>query len=597
MRRVNILRACPPAPKKRRESSAASEDRIRRVATSLAKRRLVFDDSGDAETACRSDNLTPPVSEDLEKDDSPVALPLADIPSPEGVATGSLGTDGLPEDCEGRDTACACDPLDRLLHCVEMMPSRPSGGRYCPVCHKERIRPLPASGQLGTPDHGSAEFCTHTSGSSEGVLLPNIPGLTCDVSIFKNLKCPMLRHDADGQGFWPVYVPKSESMCQNVCDAIGMLGPGSLAGKGAFGEVWRTRDGLRAAKKSKRMAEVLTTVWLSGVVRAKAANRGSRGNNIHFGILTSIDCCLRHRVTTSVYMYSDMYHYQGWSVNGVASYKRAFFGLANGLRFLSFECRISHLDITPMNILMQINPDFPHDIENAVLCDYSLSEPHPELNGKCVVVFQETMTAKLLPDSTFKLCESYHPAFRPAPLQRLVATNPHGLFPDGDVGRYCTAELCALANVAIFCLVRALDSRGVSVVMRLHEGMLFGSASAACEALERGDMQKYSYECLMILAKQLAYARLVLEEPCTNAIKKTSRFVNLTFRKQWSTDFRSTYATAYQAMSKDMLVGNLRVMMLSDCGSQLIGALRDAMQIASEGDLNVDPCTIFRSSP
>lgn len=596
MRRANILRACPPAPKKRRESIGASEDRRRRVETSRAKRRLVFDNNVDAETAYRPDELTPPVSEDLEVEDSPAALPLTDIPSPEGVAAGSLGTDELPEDCEEHNIACACDPLDRLLHCVEMMPSKPSGGRYCPVCHKERVRPLPSSGQLGTPIHESTEFCTHTSGSSENVLLPNIPGLTCDVSFFKNLRCPMLRHGTECHGFLPVYVPKSETMCRDVCDAIGLMGPGALAGKGAFGEVWRTRDGLRAAKKSKRTAEVLTTVWLSGVVRARAASRGSLGNNIHFGILTSIDCCLRHRVTTSAYMFSDMYHYQGWSVNGVPSYKRAFFDLADGLRFLSLECHISHLDITPMNILIQINPDFSCDIESAVLCDYSLSEPHPKLNGKCVVVFQETMTAKLLPDSTFKLCESYHPAFRPAPLQRLVAANPHGVFPDGNTGRYCTAELCALANVAIFCLARALDSRGVSKVMRLHEGMLFESASAACEALERGDMQKYSHECLMILAKQLAYARLVLEEPCTNAIKKISRFVNLTFKKQWSDEFRSAYATTYQAMNKNMLASNLQVMMLSDCGAQLIGALRDAMQIASEGDLNVDPCTIFRSS-
>lgn len=585
---------CPPAPKKTFPKRPQSPRQGRcDLAVSRAKRRLVFDDPVDGVTARDRDNVTPPAQIFLETENPPDAAPLSDL-SP----TGRIALDARARGESGEeDVVCACDPLERFLHCVEMMPTRADGRRYCPVCHKGRVRSLPNSADLGSPSSMSEDVCQHTSGSSETTLLSHVPNLTCDVNRFKGLKHPMLYRTDDDKGFWPVYVPRDDGICKAVCDTLDNMHSGSLAGRGAFGEVWRTKDGMHAAKKSKRLAEVMITVWLSGVVRSKAAELGSAGNNVHFNILPSIGCCVRHRVTTSVFFYSDMYHYQGWSPDGIASYRRAFFELAGGLRFLSFDCHVSHLDITPMNILVQTDPDFPYNIQKAVLCDYSLSEPHPPLSGKCVVVLQETMTAKVLPPSTFKLCESYHPAFRPIPLQRLVAANPQAVFPDGDTNRYCVAELCALANVAIFCLVRALDRRGVPKVMRIHEAMLFNAATAACNALEKGDMRAYAHSCLMILARQLSYAKLVLEEPSTSTVKKTCRFVDATFRQQWVEDFNASHVQSYQMMNRDMIRDNLTLVTLSTAGLQLIEALRVAVRVATENDLDVDPHTIFASDP
>lgn len=509
---------------------------------------------------------------------------------------------------------CTCNSVERFLHCYENMLPRVGirdrshrGGsgatrrrreaparRLCPVCHRTKVRRLPGSQELSCREPQlDAPWCEHTSGSVCGELLyTGIDGMVCDVSFFKQISAPMLHIHPDCPDFHAVYVPHMKDMCRRVCEVLPWLSSDRQIGRGAFGEVWLVNR-RHVAKKSKEVSEVVLTAWVSGVIRARAQSRGVHGEGVHMNLLTPTACCLRHHVTTGSYISMDLMRFDRWSLRGLRSYRNAFGELAEALKFLSLECRVSHFDITPMNILVVCGRNAGYEFDKLVLCDYSLTEPHPDLEDKCVVVFEETRTVKRLPASIFKLSECYHPAFRPIPLQRIVAANPFALFPNGSTQRYCVAELCALANVLLFCMVRFLDQRGMDKVKETHETGLFDASSNACVAMESGDLSMYARCCLEILARQLGYMHLVFGESAATVVDRTCWYVDMYCRRAWAFDFRNRYVNICRDMDRSCVLENVERVLADADGSKLMSTLREMMTIVSEADMSVDPMPLF----
>lgn len=610
-KRPNILRrrsspTCPPAPKKCR-SVSLSQDIDVRLSLSSVRRRLIFDDEPEVPLLSipdspassiqplKLDDVTGQIAETVEEPDDRRADPaVLDIVAVVGVNGAVDETPRSPSDSDADSEPCLCDPLERSLFCVEMMATRRDGRRYCPVCNRDKTRTL----AIGSPGEHSGG-CEHTSGSmEETVLFTSIPGLHCDPKRFGNLRSPMLITEPRSPDFRVVYVPYDENVCRDVCETLDGPGTHVRIGRGAFGEVFQLPDRRTAAKRSTRVSEVHITAFVTGVIRARAqASAAIEGRSgVVMNLLASFACCLRHGITTARFVSGDLYHYEHWTPGEAANYHRVFCELGDAIRFLGLECHISHLDITPMNILVETDHFPPYHIERLILCDYSLSEPYPMYNGLCALVFQETRTVRLLPYSRYKLCESYHPAFRPIPLQKLVAANPQAVFPAGGNNRYCTAELCALANVVIFCLARAMDERGPATVRRLHENALFETASAACEAMESERATAYANACLVLMAKQLAYAQAVLGESVMEpAVEKAHRYVRDTFRSSWVEEFRVAHADSQRTMDVDRMAKNARRMRDNPAGSALLASAERALNIVLDRDLDVDPHTLFQA--
>ncbi|AAK57140.1 T97 [Tupaiid betaherpesvirus 1] len=489
---------------------------------------------------------------------------------------------------------CTCTSLERALHCRELM-RRSSAHRYCPVCHHERLLSLPRtpgaeSDGLRTP----AAPCSHTSGSNDQLIWTD-QDLYFQVSVFSGLTAPLLHETPATAGYLTVYVPRAERDCEEVCHSLESLGPERRVGRGAFGEIWLLRNGTQVAKKADRVAETVITTWISGMVRARAREPGSFGGSVFHQLLAATSCCLVHNLTVAAYFPLDLYHFKGWNVDGLASYRRAFTGLAEGIRFLNHECKVSHFDIAPTNILVVPSRTCPGVLEHAVLCDYSLSEPHSDFNRRCVVVFEQTKTARVLEDSRQRICECYHPAFRPVPLQRIVVINPHATFPVGARNRYSVAELCALGNVALFCLARLLDERGEDFVRYSCENALFRVAGSACRAMEADDLRSYSDRCLRILAHQLAYIHAVLGDMASGIVTRTQRYVQVQCDPIKMRGFQKAYAEAGRLMPVACYIKRSEEMMSTPDGVALLEQLQKVFAVSSVEDLDVDAHTLFQA--
>lgn len=644
---------CPPAPRKNRKRRSLSLAGADDAGVRHVRRRLCFDcegcfplPSGSGDGGADRDPKPPACRSGLSEA-SPVAGSGTDGDSGRGEGGGGgegeeeeeeeeedpeeprfrVGFPPSPGALQCREVLCCCCEATtamaerRHLHhhhhhqpAARSPPSPPhrldrrAGKRDdCAVCgawgsEEERRRAAGgASVEIGR-GFGAAEAeallerdCG--SGSVENVIVTQVDGLHCDGSIFKGITEPYLYQSPLSPRFLSVYVPHREELCAEFCERVCLLDKDHHLGKGAFGSVYAFCAKRVAAKVAHRTRDMVLDAWISGVVRARSRDFGSRQSSIYNNLLIPSACCVRHRLTVSSVFDTDMFHYNGWSVAGVVSYKAAFFGLADGLRFLSLECGVSHFDVTPMNILVDVDRRCPWNIERAVLCDYSLSEPHPQHRGLCVVILEETRTARRLQPSRYRISECYHPAFRPLPLQLLAALNPRGNFDRRGSPQYCVAELAALGNVMNFCMARVLDQRGLGHVKSVGENMLFRTATMACTALERENAADYAQSCLLIVARQLAYAQHVLGEQLTSAqAVRVQRFVEARFSEAWARKFKAYLSEGCSLMSHAYVKKNLDITRTKAAGATLLAEMAKVARVCFEEDLNADP-RLFIADP
>ncbi|AEV80792.1 tegument serine/threonine protein kinase [Aotine betaherpesvirus 1] len=498
-------------------------------------------------------------------------------------------------------------PTESFLRCYERLEdSVPlSEDSNCPICCR-RERGLRSSssmtralltavdesddGEREDDEDSSPGGCGHTYSNEHHIVTP-LRNLRCDPTLFYGLHGPREHSTTLNSPYVLVYAPKAADFCDTVCRAVDLGDEDHRLGQGSFGEIWPL-DESRVIKIAKKHSETILTVWLSGVARYRAGGP-EREDGVYRSLLTATGACLLHNVTVLSRFQTDMYHHDVWTLEAIPSYRAAFHSLADAVRFLNHDCDVSHLDITPMNVLIDVSPQKPGEIVRVALCDYSLCEMHPTCGRRGAVVFQETQTARPLPACMHRLRECYHPAFRPVPLQKLVTLNPHARFPVGSPQRFCAAEMVALANVLLFCLARVLDRRGLEAVRRGPEHMLFQHAAVACRALDAGDVTACSGACLMILAAQLSYLSYLLGDVAAPTICRLHRFVESRFDDQQVAAFQKYCQECSRVMDYGSIRKNLDKLLNTAHGLYLYDVVRRAARFTSIDDLDCDCRTIF----
>lgn len=555
----------PRAPKKPPRRRALSE--IASVSNDV-KRRLVFD--ADNGTVC-VDN-----KESVEGDKE-----IVEISGDEG----SEGTENAITHCVH---TCVCTPSARHLLCCELVSLDDSVSvAKCPFCER---------GARSVP--GSDDSFKPTTWSDENCIVSPFPGLKCYVSTFDSVKHPVLLET--GGKYLPVYAPRPSSFCKTRChmkDAASSV----LLGKGSFGKVLRLRDDRTALKVSGgSIDETLLNVWISGVVRARAQDAGFAGDfdeSVYCNILVATGSCLQHNLVSFAAFDRDMYNYRGWHFSGLPSYRRAFTGIADGLRFLNLRCGIAHFDITPMNFLINVDPSDDRHIERAVICDFSLSQYHGDdgnRDGRCVVVFEETKTVRALTKSTFYLTDIYHPAFKPLYLQKLCTMRPRMQFPNPTEKRLCVADLCALGNVVAFCLVRVLDERGQFKVRMTSEDALFSTARKTCDALARHCIDDIGNMCSLVIPRQLAYFATVLgSSEVEGTVSRLCDFFAAESDEEAPERFRIVYKRARGEIDGSYMIRLLQSALKTDDGRYLVENVRRTCLTLEDEDLDKDPYSLF----
>ncbi|AKI29753.1 tegument serine/threonine protein kinase [Mandrillus leucophaeus cytomegalovirus] len=455
----------------------------------------------------------------------------------------------------------------------------------------EEYDDYPACSQTSEASVNDDHEAVHCTCSNDQVITTSIRGLVCDASFFARITQPELCEMA--VTYLLVYVPKDQHFCQRVCYAVDMSDPQKRIGCGSFGEVWPL-DRHNVVKIARKHNETILSAYMSGLIRTRAGPLAEENTGVYHGLMTATGCCLMHNITLYTRFHIDLFHYEDWDLTSVTSYRRAFHHLADGIKFLNHTCKVCHFDISPMNVLINVNPHYPSEILHAVLCDYSLSEPYPVCNDRCVVVFQETGTARRIPNCTHRVRECYHPAFRPLPLQKLMISNPHARFPDNSMlRRFCMAELAALGNVLGFCLVRLLDRRGIREVQGGPEMMLFKHASTACRALEHNRLTACSDACMLIMAAQLAYHACLLGNDGLSIVNRTVNFVESKLSSCRVRAFRRYYHECLGAVPHDYVRKNLERLLAVPDGVYLYTSFRRTANISSEEDLDGDCRQVF----
>lgn len=407
----------------------------------------------------------------------------------------------------------------------------------------------------------------------------------------------MLREE-EGSGYLPVYAPYDDLFCISNCCRRNVADGAVLIGKGSFGQVWKLGDGRTALKVGKdTLDEALLTIWVSGVVRARALKAGVVGevrDSVYCNILTATGSCLRHNVVAFPVFDRDLYNFRGWDFSALPSYRRAFTGLAAGLRFLNLQCGVAHFDVTPMNVLVEVDPDDGRRLRRAVICDYSLAQYNGPHDDRCMVVFQQTRTVRALQSSTYYLTDLYHPAFKPLVLQKLSAIDPRGRFPRPTVRRFCVADLCALGGVVAFCLIRVLDDRGLGKIRATTENALFDIARKTCEALGRHDEDAVANWSSLLLTRQLAYAVSLLGvDEARDAVEHLCQFFATNADREAVDRFRCIYKRARHEINGSYALRLLKEALVTEDGRYLIENVRATCLSVRSEDLDVDPFSLF----
>ncbi|AEV80451.1 tegument serine/threonine protein kinase [Cercopithecine betaherpesvirus 5] len=527
--------------------------------------------------------------------------PIASPPSP----SAAFPSRGRPS--SRRSSAEETGSHDRQLQCREdahwsfeyetgnllgeVVQSRPPLRSVASSVHEEYDDDVGSSQASEVSVHDNDHEAAHCTCSNEQVIATSIRGLVCDASLFSRITQPELCEMA--VTYLLVYVPKDEQFCQRVCYAVDMSDPHKRIGCGSFGEVWPL-DRHRVVKIARKHSETILSAYMSGLIRTRAGPCAEEMSGVYRGLLTATGCCLMHNITLHARFHTDLFHYEDWDLTSTVSYGRAFRHLADGVKFLNHTCKVCHFDISPMNVLINVNPHYPSEILHAVLCDYSLSEPHPICNDRCVVVFQETGTARRIPNCAHRVRECYHPAFRPLPLQKLMICNPHARFPDNHTQRrFCMIELAALGNVLAFCLVRLLDRRGIRDVQASIEALLFKHAATACRALENNRLTACSDACMLIMAAQLAYHAGLLGDEGLSIVNRTVTFVEAKMSSCRARAFRRYYHECLGSLPHDYVRKNLERLLTVPDGVYLYNSFRRSANISTEEDLDGDCRQLF----
>nr|WEG68819.1 tegument serine/threonine protein kinase [Mastomys natalensis cytomegalovirus 1] len=547
----------PAAPKKaqRRRASIDVSDVLCKV-----RRKLVFD------------------SKDSEIND----MPNVDMSGSDTCIT---------EQFESYVHACDCTPESKHLVSCELVPVNNSiSVAKCQLCTS-----------IDDPDECVPEQIVSTqsysSWSDDDVIVSPFPELKCYVATFANMKGPVLLEDEDDM-YLPVYAPYRDTFCQTRCTQRAEGSESVLLGKGSFGHVWKLPDKCTALKiAGDSTEETLLTVWISGVIRTKARAAGfvgELGDSVYRNILIATGSCLQHNLVSFAAFQHDLYTYRGWDFRGLASYQRAFKGLADGYRFLNLHCGIGHFDVTPMNTLVNVDPDDSAQILQAVICDFSLSQFCNDKKQQCVVVFEETKTVRSLQKSTYYLTDLYHPAFKPLFLQKLCAINPRMQFPNPSRKRFCVSDLCALGNVLVFCLARVFDERGQVKVRATSEDALFSVARKACEALGKHDIDSTANYCSLLITRQLAYAVSVLgTDSAQDAITRLCTFFVKNTDEEAPERFRNVYKKARCEIDGSYMIRFIQAALQTPHGRYLIENVRATCLAVDSEELDIDPFSIF----
>lgn len=486
---------------------------------------------------------------------------------------------------------CGCTPGSRhLLSCQLVSINEFVSVAKCPLCATAR----------NSTDNGTSRFVSEQSiesWSDENVIVSPFPGLKCYVATFEKMKSPILLETGESD-YLSVYAPYDETFCRNKCCLRNEESGSVLIGKGSFGHVWKLPDKKTALKAAgDSIEETLLTLWISGVVRSRARDEGIVGeldDGVYCNILTATGSCLRHNVVSFPVFDRDLYTFRGWHFSGLSSYRRAFKGLADGYRFLNLKCGIAHLDVTPMNIIVQPDASDNRQILRAVICDFSLSQYHADKNGRCVIVFQETKTVRSLQTSAYFLTDMYHPAFKPLVLQKLCTISPRSQFPNPSSSRFCVSDLCALGNVLAFCLVRVFDERGQVKVRVTSEDSLFKIARRTCDALNRHDIEDVANCCSLLITRQLAYAVALLGlDEAQSAITRLCEFFATTTDEEAPDRFRAIYKRARHEIDGGYMVRLLQAALNTEDGRYLLENLRITCLAVDSDELDVDPYSIF----
>lgn len=589
------IRGIVAAPRKPRRKRPAVDGR---VVSPKVRRKLVFGTEAEENGGEVGDE-----KEEREEDDDDDGLLVPSLSSCSSSGGSSVDTQIL---------SCGCTPESRHLLCCELVSLEGSVSvARCPLCYDgdadssdDGERP----GSVPTPPRSpaAASLCASppcprkrnaTTSSDEHIIISPFVGLKCHMSTFENLKGPMLR-ESGGSGYLPVYAPYDDLYCASNCCRRNATDGAVLIGKGSFGQVWRLGDGRTALKVGKEtLDEALLTIWVSGVVRARALDAGfvgEVGDSVYCNILTATGSCLRHNVVSFPAFDRDLYNFRGWSFSALSSYRRAFTGLADALRFLNLQCGIAHFDVTPMNILAEIDPDDERRLRRAVICDYSLAQYNGPHDDRCVVVFQQTRTVRALQGSTYHLTDLYHPAFKPLVLQKLASIEPRSRFPQPSVRRFCVADLCALGSVVAFCLVRVLDDRGLCTVRATTENALFIIARKTCEALGRHDEDAVANWSSLLLTRQLAYVVSLLGvDEARDAVEHLCQFFAVNADNEVVDRFRRIYKRARQEINGSYVLRLLKEALATEDGRYLIENIRATCLSVRSEDLDVDPFSLF----
>ncbi|AAF99187.1 pR97 [rat cytomegalovirus strain Maastricht] len=583
------IRRIVAAPRKPPRKRSAVEDG---AVSPKVRRRLVFDNENEPgdEVAERAAGGTG------DGDDCLQVPPLSSCSSSDGSAVTQI-------------LSCGCTPESRHLLCCELVSLEGSVSvARCPLCYDGESdssgdggsRPV-STPPLSASPRRRPPLCPRkrstTTSSDEHVIVSPFVGLKCHMSTFDGLRGPTLR-EAGTSGYLPVYAPHDDLFCISNCRRRNPADGAVVIGKGSFGQVWRLGDGRTALKVGKdTLDEALLTLWVSGVVRGRALDAGFAGevnDSVYCNILTATGSCLRHNVVAFPALDSDLYNYRGWDFSGLSSYRRAFTGLADGIRFLNLQCGVAHFDVTPMNILVQVDPEDGRRLRRAVLCDYSLAQYNGPHDDRCVVVFQQTRTVRALQSSTYYLTDLYHPAFKPLPLQKLSCVEPRARFPHPSARRFCVTDLCALGSVVAFCLVRVLDDRGLPKVRATTENALFAVARKTCEALGRHDEDAVANWSSLLLTRQLAYAVSLLGvDEAREAVADLCHFFAANADHEAVDRFRCIYKRARQEISGSYVVRLLKEALATEDGRYLLENVRATCLLVRLEDLDVGPFSLF----
>lgn len=473
------------------------------------------------------------------------------------------------------DTECSCGSLTKLM-CTELLSSIEKKKGLCPGCNKYKRQPRKRKHEVLKSPIKEQFYMTHEN-----------TNLICDSQLFSEIAAPFAfeTKTPTDETFSVVYVPHSHMQCAQYCN---MEKKADIIGSGAYGKVYSMKN--LAIKKSDD-TETRIGAFVSGCVRTNAGADSRSFNCIYHNLLIPHVICFQHNTALIDLYDTDLYRFQNWNVKNIQNYYKIFCGLADGLRFLNLQCKISHLDVSLMNILLNYDEDV---IFSAVLTDYSLSEIHPKYNRSCAIAREYDKKIQLIQAGNNKLCDMYHPAYKPILAQKMIALNIYSSFDNSsNPVRHCNFEFGALGYVILFCLVRMLDERGCYAAKVNYENRLFTAANAMCKLSPLENPKEYREACCKLLGEQIVLVGLILHKNVTDIYENVYDFLDNFVGVEMCQLFDSVYLDGSRQSVRHPIRKKYKFLMSHEYGQRLIKDLTDIFSVVSFSDLDRDPSRIL----